>query len=269
MSPPESKLAVEGYGLYFVVLLLMLTAGIQLQSLHLRGGLIASEVLCIFLPALALRYARRHELEWPSLTRLGVRWPWLLWVAATAALVGIAANIVTGLLIELVPALQESAEAYEQMVEQLLRPDDPVQIVLGIVAIAVAAPLGEEFLFRGVILPLQRTSRLRLPFILLINGVLFAVLHVNPMGFLALAAVGVFFAHLVILTDSLWPSIVAHATLNTVNGVLVPWALQQSATDPAKPALWELLVAAAVILPLVVILWRWGATRLASRHARR
>jgi membrane protease YdiL (CAAX protease family) len=266
MSRSDSKpIPVQAYALYFGVIVLMLTLGLWLQSLHLQGGLIASEAFCIFLPALAVRWLRRDDVEFPSFQRLGMRWPWLFWVAATAALVGIGANILTGLIVELVPSLQESAKAYEEMVEQLLWPDDPLLLVLGIVAVTVAAPLGEEFLFRGVILPMQRAGEMRVEAVLVINGLLFALLHFNPMGFLALAAVGIFFAHLVVLTDSLWPSIVAHATLNTVNGVVVPWALRQSETDVVEPELSELLIAAAIILPLVAISWRWGASRLRSQ----
>jgi hypothetical protein len=100
--------------------------------------------------------------------------------------------------------------------------------------------------------------------VVLINGVLFSLLHVNAMGFVALAAVGAFFAHLVVLTDSLWPSIVAHATLNGMNGVLVPWVLRQSGSDVAEPTLAQLLAATAVFVPLVALLWRWGASRLGS-----
>jgi len=249
-----------GFVLFGVVLVGMLTFGVFLQALHSQLGLLATELVVILGPALLVR--RFFDGTRPTLGRAGLSPRWYAWVALTAALIGTGANIVTGLIVELAPALQEMAREYEEMVKTLLWPDDPLLAAAGIIAVCVAAPLCEEVLFRGTILPAQLRSGRPWPWIIVTNGVLFSLLHINPFGFLALAVVGAFFAHLTLLTRSLWPAIFAHAVLNTVNGVLTPFLLKDSVVEAVEPQLIELVVGCAVVVPLVAAAWAFGAKRL-------
>lgn len=251
-----------GLLLFAVVLVCMLTIGVVVQGLHMQGGLIVTQFVVILLPAVVFR--KIFSAHWPSLTKLGLHPKWLAWVGVTAALIGIGANVVTGLVVELVPALQDMAQEYEEMVTRLLWPDDPLLAVAGIFAVCVAAPFCEEFLFRGTILTAQAQGARPWAWLVVSNGLLFSLLHINPFGFLALAVVGAFFAHLTLLTRSLWPAIFAHAVLNTVNGVLTPYLLRDSAHEAVKPEVAELLIGCAVIVPLVVFAWSFGARRLQS-----
>lgn len=260
--------AGHGFLLYVLVLGGMLVGGALLQQLHMRLGLILSEVLIIATPALLVRQAFRAPQGWPTLRSTNLPAPWLLWVALTAALLGLAANLVSALIVELVPSFQPLAEQYEAMVKQMLFPGGEVAL-LGVVAVTIAAPLCEEFLFRGVLLPAQRASTAPVAAIVVTNGVLFSLLHVNPFGFVALAAVGTFFAHLTLLTRSLWPAIIGHAVLNTVNGVLIPVLVRDTAAETAEPSLTELLAGCAIIVPVVAAAWTWGAKRLGKPPRRR
>lgn len=260
-----------GYVAFAVTVVAMLTVGVELQELHMQGGLIASELICILLPGLYVYLSRRKSPGWdfPSLGKPDLPLRWFAWIGLTAAALGIAANVVSGIFIELIPALQEMARAYEETVEVLLQPEKPLDAALGIVAVAIAAPVCEEFLFRGAILTSQRTSEQRLGVILLTNGVLFSALHLNPLSFVALIAVGAFFAHLTVLTRSLWPAIFAHAVLNTVNGVLVPRLIADTGAEAVEPTLLELTAGAAVFVPVVVISWKWGARRITQARGAR
>ena len=259
----------EAYLLFFIALAGMLTLGLVLQSWDLHLGLISTEVLCVLLPAVAYRSTRREHpaIDWATYRRLGMRPRWLGWVALTAALIGVGANLVTGVLIEVIPDLRPIAEAYEASVMNLLMPGDPVRRALGIFAVVVMAPLCEETLFRGTILDAQRSGNLSITAVIIANGLLFSLLHVNPLTFVALVAVGAFFAHLVVLTRSVWPAIFAHAVLNGVNGVVAPALLIDSAEVSVEPTLTELLGAGAVVLPAVAALWYFGARHLARELA--
>lgn len=255
----------EAYLLFFISLAAMLSVGIVLQGWDPHAGILGTELLCVLLPALAYRWTRRDEstIEWPTFRRLGMRPRWLLWVGLTAMLVGVGANVLTGIIVELYPALKPVAEAYEQSVLQLMYPGDPLRRAAGIFAIVVMAPLCEETLFRGTILGAQSAGRRRGFGILIINGLLFSLLHVNPLTFIALVVVGTFFAHLVSLTRSVWPAIVAHAVLNGVNGVVAPYLLADSIEAGVEPTLGELAAAGAVLFPLIAALWFFGARTLA------
>jgi len=78
----------------------------------------------------------------------------------------------------------------------------------------VAAPMCEEFLFRGVLYKgMRSTMGVRLSIIW--SAVLFAFVH-PPLGFVAVFALGVATAWLYEKTGSLWASMAAHATHNGV-----------------------------------------------------
>jgi membrane protease YdiL (CAAX protease family) len=97
-----------------------------------------------------------------------------------------------------------------------------------LVAIAVAPAVCEEALIRGLLLPSLRT---RLPALLAVglSAVVFAAIHdLYRMPFTY--AVGLVLGALRLRTGSLVPSILAHATLNTLTFVAAPLL-----DDPTQP----------------------------------
>jgi membrane protease YdiL (CAAX protease family) len=78
---------------------------------------------------------------------------------------------------------------------------------------AVLPAIGEELVFRGVIL-----SGLRGVFrdhtAAVISALMFATLHVSPISFLHLAILGYVFARLRLATNSIWPAVVLHLLYN-------------------------------------------------------
>lgn len=83
-------------------------------------------------------------------------------------------------------------------------------------AVVVLAPLAEEALFRGLVYGGLRT---RLPTWLaaVISAVLFGGAHMNASLFVPLVLAGLILAMVYERTHSLWPSTVAHATLNGIS----------------------------------------------------
>ena len=110
---------------------------------------------------------------------------------------------------------------YFRALHELLRPQTLGEGILSILAIGLMPALCEETVFRGVVLP--SFARAGAVIGLLGSSVLFALIHVDPLGHsfvfhrLPFAfAVGLGLAALRLLTGSLVPSMVAHATLNTI-----------------------------------------------------
>lgn len=105
--------------------------------------------------------------------------------------------------------------------ERILSASPGELLALGVL-IALAAPLFEEILFRGVLF-----GGLRRPLgpwgAGLVSSVLFALLHGDPQAGLVLAVLGGIFAALYHKTGSLWPAVLAHALWNgaTVTAMLV------------------------------------------------
>ncbi len=109
-----------------------------------------------------------------------------------------------------------------------LKPKDAFDWVFSILAIAIAPAACEEILFRGLITPVFRRAAGPL-FAVLASAALFGAIHVDsmaggtkvfyrvPFAFI----LGILLARLRLDTDSLWPSMIAHATLNSTTFLAV------------------------------------------------
>jgi membrane protease YdiL (CAAX protease family) len=96
-----------------------------------------------------------------------------------------------------------------------------VELALILTGVSVAAPVCEEFFFRGILqkglTPAPPTSPMRA---LVVSAVIFSAFHMDPVGFFARTELGLLFGYLYLRTGSLWPSIGAHAANNLVSSVL-------------------------------------------------
>ena len=116
-----------------------------------------------------------------------------------------------------------------QKFHEALRPRDPLDWVFSILAIAIAPAVCEEILFRGLITPVVRRAA-GSTLAILISAALFGLIHVDPMpdGTRLFYRVpfafilGALLAKLRLDTGSLWPSMIAHGTLNATTFLAVP-----------------------------------------------
>ncbi len=98
-------------------------------------------------------------------------------------------------------------------------PRTPLNIALGLFAIAVVAPLIEELLFRGL---LQRALMNHLPAwaAIILSAMTFSVVHMQPLAMPALMALGAAFGYIYYKTGSLRMTIILHMINNTLALVL-------------------------------------------------
>ncbi len=116
-------------------------------------------------------------------------------------------------------------------IHELLRPAGLFDAAISVVAIAVAPAVCEEILFRGVVLP-SFAKRLGPLLGLAFSAGLFGLIHFDAGGagqwslyrVPFACAVGLALGALRITTGSLVPSILSHATLNTITFVAAPFA---------------------------------------------
>jgi membrane protease YdiL (CAAX protease family)/uncharacterized RDD family membrane protein YckC len=152
---------------------------------------------------------RRHA----RLADLGLRlphWPWLL-AALPAVLCSWAAEGVLGAIGRaLLPASPGSQCA-------AIQSDYHSALVLGLIGVAVVAPVVEEILFRGVVFGWLRG---RMPAVAagVISAALFSLAHLGWMDWallLPVFGIGLVLAGLYHHSRSLWPGILVHASINT------------------------------------------------------
>jgi len=108
-----------------------------------------------------------------------------------------------------------------QPVARLIAETDSLPVLAAAFAVvAVAVPVTEEVIFRGLLyLPLR--SELGVRPAAVIVAVLFSAVHLYPWGALRLAVLSVVFVALFEVSGSLWPAIAAHGLYNGVCLVLL------------------------------------------------
>ncbi|MBN1773324.1 MAG: CPBP family intramembrane metalloprotease [Deltaproteobacteria bacterium] len=128
-------------------------------------------------------------------------------------------------------------------------------------AIAVVTPIGEELIFRGILLRWLRRSYGRLP-ALLGSSVLFAVAHLSLRGLLPYVLLGLAFGWVVDRSRSVLPAIGAHAAYNAVPFLFPPeladvpgWTPAADAAIAHLPSLWVVGSSAACVVLLYLIWW--------------
>jgi hypothetical protein len=140
---------------------------------------------------------------------------------------------------------------------RLFEGQTPVELALIAAGVTIAAPLCEEFFFRGILQHHLMPPVLSRAAALGVTAVVFSAFHLDPVGFLARVELGLLFGWLFLRTGSLWPSILAHSANNLVSTVLFLAArragLQESEAESNDPrailalavmggaALWALL----------------------------
>jgi len=88
-------------------------------------------------------------------------------------------------------------------------------LILALVAGSLLAPLAEETFFRGFLFANLREHQGPLK-AMVTTALLFALFHLTPTAFVPLFFLGCFLALLYHLSDSLLPSLLLHATMNTL-----------------------------------------------------
>jgi len=106
----------------------------------------------------------------------------------------------------------------------------PLGLMIALVAITPA--LCEEITMRGVVLSGYNKSKLWIAAV--INGFLFAVLHLNPPQFLYAFILGVLLAYVVRITNSIFASMIIHFIFNGTNTFLSWINMKQSTTTIKK-----------------------------------
>lgn len=249
-------LALLAYGVGLLAMGYM--QGALIRTFPLRLVLILSE-MALALPALlvALLLAKQiPELHRFSPLSSGAA---LKTVALGLAFWGLSLGVFEAQYVFVKPPLEYLQQF--QGLHETLRPHGLPGWIFSIAAIAVAPAVCEEMLFRGLLTPVfQRAMGSTLAIVL--SAALFGVIHVDglrdgtsvyyrvPFAFV----LGMLLAKLRIDTGSLWPSMIAHATLNATTFLVVIFVEEPKGTLPdPQPlvALAMLVVGSTVAMTLM------------------
>ena len=256
--PPEAPVPPERLGWLALVgsLALFLLIGVPLQSLNAGAGIWFTEIFLFFGYGWALvRWSGRSPVQY-----LGLRWPGG-WPMAFALGIAVANYFAAVIPLQFVAQLV-APRAWVEMFDQTQVFDrQGLDLFLAMTGAVAAAPIGEEVIFRGLLLQglLRRGVRMR-PAIVA-SAAIFSLCHVNLIGLPALFELGLVFGLLYARTRSVLPGMVAHLGSN-LTATLLYVAGKGQDTGPVELSAQVPAVLAASVLGWVVL----GALLLGARR---
>ncbi len=183
-----------------------------------RLGVVVASIVLTLVPVVVVVALARWQSEVAAVD-FGLRRPPLLRAAALVVAMGMALFALTVLCVVAFGLGDEAPDAIDRLAAH-----GPSNAFLVIVLVAVAAPLGEEFLFRGFLFRVLR-NRWRVAPAALISSAVFMAFHIGWVPPVVLGLAGVLGLGMCLLyhrTGSLYPGLVFHALLNSSSIGTVP-----------------------------------------------
>ena len=112
--------------------------------------------------------------------------------------------------------MRESENKTNQLTEAFLNVTTPTGLAVNLLIIALLAAVGEELLFRGVILQLFVEWFKNKHLAIVVSAILFSALHLQFYGFIPRMVLGILFGYIFIWSGSLWLPIVLHFIFNGI-----------------------------------------------------
>lgn len=251
----DRRLAIT---LSVLLMALFATVGTSVQLCSVAFGIWFTELfLFLGVTAVMLRWTGRDPWRYPDVD--GGKWP----LFAYGFVLGAINLFALGIPLQFT-AQQLSPEEWRRTFDaaNLFRNQSTVELVVIAAAAVIAAPICEEYFFRGVLLKglAARHGELRALFV---SSLVFSVFHLDPVGLVARTELGMLFGYLYLRTRSLWPGVAAHAANNAVS--LSAYFLSRDRDQTADPGGAEAWGAVGLMVlfgvPLLYAAWRFGRDR--------
>ena len=175
--------------------------------------LISFSIICTFL--IISIFIINLKIEYSSFGLLKTNTRYLLWIPIIYLIILILFTLILPIWeLILTKFLGIEIEPQEILLE-LNNIDNPLHLSLFIFTSVIIAPVYEELLFRGIVLPklLNRFSHIKS---IIISSMIFSILHFHFPALLPLFILSVVLSYLYLITGSLWSSIFLHALFNGV-----------------------------------------------------
>lgn len=148
-----------------------------------------------------------------------------------------------------------------QMTKAFLEVDTIGGLLINLVIVALLAAIGEELLFRGVVLKILLQSLRNIHLAVIISAILFSALHGQFYGFVPRAVLGILFGYIFVWTGNLWIPIILHMLFNGVSVVaafLYTRGMITSNYEDLGEAseTWIIALSFVFTLALLILLWK-------------
>ncbi len=148
--------------------------------------------------------------------------------------------------------LPEPTGPLKKLLEELNRAMESIfkDRISGYIMIAVAAPLLEEILFRGIILKalLKKYKPWKA---ILISAIIFGIFHLNPWQFLYATVLGIYLGYLYWKTKSLFYPILVHWLLNSTAFIVGQY---QNPSESLSPSFTDKEITGLILLGIISLI---------------
>ncbi len=199
------------------VLVLLIVVGAPLQARGVVGGLVATLIGLVALPALATARALGCDLR--ATFRLRAAPPAAF---AAAALLALGCLVLQLDVLRLVRGLVEVGPAELEAARKATAPLEALPWPALLLLLAVLPAVCEELLVRGFVLSGLRNGSGTVTAVV-VSALIFAALHLDPVRLLPTFLMGLALGALVVRSGSLLPAIALHALYNAAALGLEPW----------------------------------------------
>lgn len=236
--------------------------GVPLQMVSAGAGIWFTELFLFFGFGWALvRWSGRAPAPY-----LGLRWPgaWPMLFALGIAVANYFAAVIPLQFLAQLVAPRSWVEMFDQT--QIFERQTGIELVLTMTGAVAAAPIGEEIIFRGLLLQGMLRRGVAVVPAVVASAAIFSLCHVNIIGLPALFELGLVFGFLYARTRSVLPGMVAHLGSNLTATLLyvvgrgqevgpVDTSVQLPAVLTASAMGWFVLAALLVVSRRVPDAW--------------
>lgn len=148
---------------------------------------------------------------------------------------------------------KDGEERVRHLTSQLLTFEEPKDLAIAILVMAIIPGIAEEVFFRGVV-QLQFQNALKNPhYTILLSGALFSFSHFQFYGFIPRMALGMLLGYIFYWSKNIWYPIIAHITNNLI-GVLGVYFLGPQIMNPdSGSSTTILLIIPSIVLSVLII----------------
>jgi sodium transport system permease protein len=247
------------YGLMYYALALagLYYIGGSLQKPpHVMNGLLQTEILLIFLPPLII--LRLLKLKPKEILRLNAP---KLKELAVVPFIALSGALISAMLAQFMDLIFPIPKEYLDTMTKLLSQNAPFWQLLGVFALAPA--FCEEILFRGFLMRFYESYGKVVAVVA--TALLFAVFHLDPFKIVSVLFMGIVLGYLLIRTNSIYNSMLAHFLNNALALVIVNNAgaiwLKPFLKDGANLQWWVIAPAILIFVASIYIFHKLTAQK--------
>ena len=149
--------------------------------------------------------------------------------------------------------LKSMEDSTNDLIATLLRMETPLDILTSVIVIGLIPAIGEELIFRGLIINILKDKGLSTLAVLILSALIFSAFHMQFQGFIPRFFLGLLLGYLYIRSGSLWLSITTHFVFNSFQVVAASYLMGDQAISPDDTPSWDDLNIYGVLISIAIL----------------